>query len=272
MKHKLKLLSLIFASVFAFSNHAQAQASWAVLAEQIAEQAVNYVQYTEQTVQMVSTAKNTFDTVTNLKDLKKTFGDPATILSLDGITSVFDNASMLGPVADDLSTLYSTISGAGVFATNFGNLGNVDSNVTISNPDGTESSVARNVARTKSVDASVQEVQRLRTIRDDTNSRRLQIREDMAKTLEQLKNATTDAEVQKLQGVLIAQGAMLRSVENDVRLADSEAEARNLEIKAYDQTRKQAGAETSSVTITTGITRAADNFKIARPSSYPTLP
>ena len=138
----------------------------------------------------------------------KRLGDPATILpqSADQIISSLGQTGVgkswheLRLLADGTAAL--AYDGNGLYKV-------IGQNITTS--DGAQ--VIRQVDDYKKFDAIAQATSTLEEVMKDTEGRRQQVRDQIRSTTDQLKNAQTLAEVQKLQGVLNAQSAELGAID-----------------------------------------------------------
>ena len=77
----------------------------------------------------------------------------------------------------------------------------------------------------------------------DAASRRTMLKNQIAQTTEQLKTATTDAEVQKLNGVLLGLSADLASADHEVNQALASALVQDIQNRNEEQKRQQARQE-----------------------------
>ena len=279
MKRRLYLgvgiVTLTLASVttsHAFIQQIIEEAGWvAVKIDMVLNQVLDYPKRAAKTVQTIEAAAQSLESVNQMMNLKTIYGDAASIVSLDGFNTFKTDLTSMPLVADDLSTLYSSADPHTVLTTDFSNINTIGDQIAIVQPDGSITNEARLSDRYKVPEAMHQQAARLRAIHDQTRDRRITLRDAIASTTEQLKNATTDAEVQKLKSLLSEETSELESIEDDLDVALTETDARKKEIDAYVQGDGKTRTETVSDSQQQGIARAKDNFKISRPSSYPTL-
>ena len=81
------------------------------------------------------------------------------------------------------------------------------------------------------------------TVADNAAQRRATIKDQIAQTTQQLQNATTDAEVQKLHGVLTSLNGDLASTDDEVNQAASSAMVQDIQNRNDQQKQIQALTE-----------------------------
>lgn len=158
-----------------------------------------------------------------LKHLNQTTGDPALVRSLPGL-GVIKTPLRIGVVEDAAQPLAVSVTsaladdGRGLFTVLAAQFKTLDGE-SVSRREQMFKPEAAVVARREQFEAVVEAVSR----------RREQLREAARQALEQLRGASTDAEVQKLQGVLLGLHLELDATDRDLQFA-----AQRLQVQAID--------------------------------------
>ena len=93
----------------------------------------------------------------------------------------------------------------------------------------------------------------------------------IAATTEQLKSATTDAEVQKLQGVLIGLSAALNNTDYEINQATTSALVQDIANRNDTQRQVQAQQQQQHAEFTEAIQKYGQKFKLLNaPTAFPT--
>lgn len=253
-----KILLVVVTSCIAFAASSKAS-SWAVLAELIAEQGINVKEWTEQTEQLRQTVEQARKTVEQVNKVKDFIGDPSKIHNLDGVWAIYTESKQTGEDWGKIVDAYSKNTGKEAVNSDFNGLGGVGNTIQLGN-DG--SCLDRNPNLYKTIEGRIESANNLRKSIERIADRRRIIREEIASATKQLQFATTDSEIQKVNGVLLAQGALLRSAENELRFAQMETEARAAEIKAAESAKHIAEGEQNAALIATGYKETADKLTI----------
>jgi membrane-associated HD superfamily phosphohydrolase len=109
------------------------------------------------------------------------------------------------------------------------------------------------------------------TVADNAAQRRATIKDQIAQTTEQLQNATTDAEVQKLHGVLTSLNGDLASTDDEVNQAASSAMVQDIQNRNDQQKQIQALTEQQNAEFTEAISNYTAKFQLLNaPTVFPT--
>jgi membrane-associated HD superfamily phosphohydrolase len=109
------------------------------------------------------------------------------------------------------------------------------------------------------------------SVADDAAQRRAAIKDQIAQTTEQLKNATTDAEVQKLHGVLTSLTADLASTDDEVNQAATSALVQDIQNRNDQQKQVQALTEQQNAEFTEAVSNYTAKFQLLNaPTVFPT--
>ena len=242
------ILTLI--ATLAFATAARAQ--WvvydpAVHTQQILDQAQNIAKY----IEMINNQIQQINTLTSqLQELQKyneAFGDPKKLLNITGVnglvrdlrkTELGQTIEQIRKVADGVDAL--TYDGNGLYHS---------VGTTFKTPSGTEVEREQEIYRDN---AAIQRTaENYTSVFDDVRERRRALKDEIAATTEKLQGATTDAEVQKLTGVLVGLHAALAATDKEVDQALSltvvqEAENQNdamRQLKARNEEQKAEFSE-----------------------------
>ncbi len=109
------------------------------------------------------------------------------------------------------------------------------------------------------------------TVADNAAKRRATIKDEIAQTTEQLQNATTDAEVQKLHGVLTSLNGDLASTDDEVNQAASSAMVQDIQNRNDQQKQIQALTEQQNAEFAESVSNYTAKFQLLdAPTTFPT--
>lgn len=241
-----------------------ARAQWVVYdptmnAQQILDTAQQIAKQVEQ-IQMLTQQLSEFKNYENL------FGDPKQValsmvptLTADLLkTEPGQNLENLLSIADGSYAL--TYNGSGIYATvgaSFQTLGG--------------QTIQRPADQYKPFAAINRTADNFVAVAADAASRRAAIKEQIAQTTAQLKNATTDVEVQKLQGVLASQNADLASTDAEVNQAVGSALVQDIQNRNDEQKQVRALTEQQNAEFTEAVNNYTAKFQLLnQPVQFPT--
>jgi membrane-associated HD superfamily phosphohydrolase len=105
----------------------------------------------------------------------------------------------------------------------------------------------------------------------DAAARRVTLKQQIATTTEQLRSATTDAEVQKLTAVLTGMSAALESTDQEVGQATASAVVQDIANRADAQRQVEAKKEQQHAEFTEAVTKYGETFRLlTAPVTFPT--
>jgi len=108
-------------------------------------------------------------------------------------------------------------------------------------------------------------------VADNAAQRRAAIKDQIAQTTQQLQNATTDAQVQKLQGVLTSLNADLASTDDEVNQAASSAMVQDIQNRNDQQKQVQALTEQQNAEFEESMSNYTAKFQLLdQPVQFPT--
>jgi membrane-associated HD superfamily phosphohydrolase len=109
------------------------------------------------------------------------------------------------------------------------------------------------------------------TVADNAAQRRAAIKDQIAQTTQQLRNATTDAEVQKLHGVLTSLNSDLASTDDEVNQAAASAMVQDIQNRNDQQKQIQALTEQQNAEFEESVSNYATKFQLLNePTVFPT--
>jgi len=203
-----------------------------------------YVEMIGKQVEQINLLTSQLEQVTAYKDA---FGDPSSLLKITGAREV---ASQLQQPSSGqlLSQLQQNASGSGALINNGNGLYRPIETISL---NGTE--IPRSEELYKKYGALENSSANYQSVHEDSASRIQALKGEIASTTTALEAATTDAEVQKLQGVLVTQNAQLSALQGEVQNAASQvivqdAMNRNDMEKQDQAQREKDAAEWSAAT------------------------
>ena len=109
------------------------------------------------------------------------------------------------------------------------------------------------------------------SVSTDAAARRVALKNQIAATTEQLKSATTDAEVQKLQGVLIGLTAALNNTDYEINQATTSALVQDIANRNDAQRQIEAKKEQQHAEFTEAVQKYGQTFRLMNaPTAFPT--
>jgi hypothetical protein len=262
---------LIVAALIALPLAFSARAQWIVYdptmsIEQILDQAENIAKY----VTMIDNQVQQIDTLTSqlseFKNYESLFGNPSQVV-----------LSMVAPLKADLQSLEpgknleNLVSSAdGNYALTYNDSGIYATvGVSFQTPGG--QTIQRPADQYKPFAAINGTANNYVTVADNAAQRRATIKDQIAQTTEQLQNATTDAEVQKLHGVLTSLNGDLASTDDEVNQAASSAMVQDIQNRNDQQKQIQALTEQQNAEFTEAISNYTAKFQLLNaPTVFPT--
>jgi len=262
---------LIVAALIALPLAFSARAQWIVYdptmsIEQILDQAENIAKY----VTMIDNQVQQIDTLTSqlseFKNYESLFGNPSQVV-----------LSMVAPLKADLQSLEpgknleNLVSSAdGNYALTYNDSGIYATvGVSFQTPGG--QTVQRPADQYKPFAAINGTANNYVTVADNAAQRRATIKGEIAQTTQQLQNATTDAEVQKLHGVLTSLNGDLASTDDEVNQAASSAMVQDIQNRNDQQKQVQALTEQQNAEFEESVSNYTAKFQLLNaPTVFPT--
>jgi DNA-binding transcriptional regulator GbsR (MarR family) len=263
-----KIIAIIAVALpLVFSAHAQfIVEDPANLAEQIANEAENIAQFVSMVDNQVQQIQQLSDQLSEFKNYEKLFGNPSQV-ALSMVPALNSDLQSTEPI-QSLENLVSSANGNyaltyndnGIYAT---------VGVNFQTPRG--QTVQRPADEYKKYAAINETANNFITVADNATQRRATIKNQIAQTTKQLQSATTDAEVQKLQGVLTSLNADLASTDDEVNQAASSAMVQDIQNRNDQQKQIQALTEQQNAEFEESVSNYAAKFQLLNaPVQFPT--
>jgi hypothetical protein len=227
------------------------------------ENIAKYVMMIDNQVQQISTMTSQLQ---QLQQYNQAFGTPSQILNLAGFTGLISDLedTGIGQAVGPLENL-SQGTAAEQYDANglYHNVG-----TTFTTPGG--SSVSRDANLYRQFAAINETTKNFTGVYADVVSRRDSLRQDIAATTEQLRAATTAAEVQKLTGVLIGLNAELSATDKELDHAASVSMVQNAENQNDQAKQQQARVEEQQAEFSEGIQKYNSTLTLStEPAAFP---
>ena len=198
------------------------------------EDLAKYVDMVNNQVQQIDKATQT---LTQLTNYVKIVGDPSQIVNVTGVSSAVTELKSTG-VGQPVSVLAGSANGASALQNNGSGL-----YVTVSNTTASGSTIAHDDDLYRRYDALDRTVSNFQAVQNDTLARIQTLRTAMKQTLNQLDAATTQSEIDKLHGVLVAQASALNDLHAEQAAAAHQATVQQLQNDNNAQMKRQANAD-----------------------------
>jgi cell division protein FtsL len=230
---------------------------------QTAQEIAKFVEMINNQAQQINTLTAQLD---EFKHYESLFGDPKTIL-LPTVQPLVSDLTQT-ELGETLLALESTINttdamlygGNGLFAS-IGTTFNTPNGQTITRPSEPYKPVA----------AVQQTTDNYLAVSTNAAARRVALKEEIAVTTQQIKAATTDAEVQKLQGVLTGLSAALNNTDYEINQATTAALVQDIANRNDAQRQTEAKKEQQHAEFTEAVQKYGQTFRVMNaPTAFPT--
>ena len=221
-----------------------AQAQFAVIdSAQIAQSATHQAAEIAKYVQMIEHQLTQLTHLTSqleqLRQHNQAFGDPSSVVNLSGAEPLF-SALRASEENQPLQALRRSASGQGALVSDGGGM---YPPIAGTSPSGIP--IQREAVGYKPFEAFENAQENYETVQESVRTRRTALRAQIADTVAAIQNSATDAETQKLQGVLGGQLAQLHSCEQE--LADARFQTNLQESANRNDQLKQQRAHAESI-------------------------
>jgi hypothetical protein len=237
MKKPILITLIVFAFTLPSARAQLVVEDVASIAQNAANQVVDlakYVQMVENQVQQIDTMTQELQQVTSYV---KAFGNPAQLLDVTGANQLVGSLQQ-SAVGQTLGSLQQSASGIQSLANNANGLYPSISNTALSGI-----SIPRVADNYKPYGAVENTSSNYISVYNDVMQRRQALKGQIAATIDQLQAATTDAETQKLQGVLTGQAAQLQAIDHEVDNATSQSVVQDIANRNDQQKQQEAQDE-----------------------------
>lgn len=261
---------LIAIAIISLGITATGRAQWVVYDPTVhMQQIMNTAQEIAKFVEMINNQMQQIQTLNNqlseFQHYKALFGDPQTVL-ISTITPLVSDLKRT-ELGESLGVIMESADGAAalVYDANglFHSIG-----ATFTTPKGI--TIARNTNAFRQFAAINSTTANFQTVSTNTAARRAQLKADIATTIEQLRAAPTDAEVQKLSGVLTGLSAALASTEHETSEALANALVQDIENRNDERKQAQALKEQQSAAFSEAVDNYGKTFQLLHaPTTFP---
>lgn len=267
----INMKKLIAIAVVALSFASRSCAQWVVYdPANTVQSVINTAQEIAKFVEMINKQIEQINTLTEqldeFKHYKELFGDPKKVaLSMVPALTADLRHTETGQNLDDLLTIADgayalTYNGAGIFHT---------VGATFTTPGG--ETVTRPEEKYKPYAAVSRTADNYMTVAKDAATRRVALKSQIAQTVEQLKSAPTDAEVQKLQAILASQNSDLASLDAEIQQAVGSALVQDIQSRNDEKKQIRALTEQQNAEFEEAVRNYGQKFQLlSQPTLFPT--
>jgi hypothetical protein len=263
-----KLIAIIAVALpLAFSARAQ----WIVYdpisnVQQILDEAENIAEYVDMVDNQVQQIETLDNQLSEFKNYESLFGNPSQVV-LSMVPNLDSDLQSLEPI-QNLGSLVANASGntaltfndSGIYAT---------VGVSFQTPRG--QTIQRPANQYEPFAAIINTASNYVSVADNAAQRRATIKDEIAQTTQQLQNATTDAEVQKLHGVLTSLNGDLASTDDEVNQAASAAMVQDIQNRNDQQKQIVALTEQQNAEFEESVSNYSAKFQLLdAPTVFPT--
>ena len=263
-----KLITIIAVALpLAFSARAQ----WIVYdptmnVQQILDEAESIAKYVTMIDNQVQQIQTLGQQLSEFKNYESLFGNPSQVVlsmvaPLDAdLKSLEPGLNLENLVANADGSAALTYNDSGIYAT---------VGVSFQTPSG--QTIQRPADQYKPFAAIINSASNYVAVADNAAQRRAAIKDQIAQTTQQLQNATTDAEVQKLHGVLTSLNADLASTDDELNQAADSALVQDIQNRNDQQKQIQALTEQQNAQFEEAVSNYTAKFQLLnQPTLFPT--
>ncbi len=252
---------LSIAALFVAASLAHAQVvviDPTAIARAQANHAVDLAKY----VQMVNNQVTQINTLTQqlqqIQAYVKAFGNPEQLLNIVGADQLVGSLQQSG-VGDAIAQLQQSANGIQALRYDANGL-YTSLGQTFTTPGGVQVSRAEQLYR--KYGAIQQNSRNFQSVTGDVLARRENLRRDIAATTQKLQAASTDAETQKLTGVLVGYNAELATVDHEIDTATAQVVTQDAENRADRERQEEARREERQAQLEESSKRYGEVFRL----------
>ena len=262
---------LIAVTTIAMTLAFSARAQWIVYdptvnIEQILDEAENLAEYAEMIDNEVSQIQTLDSQLSEFKNYENLFGNPAQV-ALSMVPALDTDLQSLEPglnlenlVANADGNIALTFNDDGIYAT---------VGTSFQTPSG--QTIQRPADQYEKYSAVINSASNYVAVADNAAKRRADIKEQIAQTTQQLQNATTDAQVQKLHAVLTSLNGDLASTDDELNQAADSAVVQDIQNRNDEQKQQKALMEQQDAEFNEAVSNYNATFPLmTAPSQFPT--
>jgi hypothetical protein len=228
-----------------------------------AQEIAKYIEMINNQVQQIQTLTSQLNEFKHYEDL---FGDPKSVL-LATVKPLTDDLRKT-ELGQTLTTLEGTVNAGQAMLYNASGLFH-SVGTTFTTPNG--QTVTRQQAPYLPVAAVQKTTDNYLAVSTDATARRMALKQEIATTTDQLKAAATDAEVQKLTGVLIGLSSALNNTDYEINQATTSAVVQDIANRNDAQRQVEAKKEQQHAEFTEAVQKYGQTFRLMdAPTEFPT--
>lgn len=228
-----------------------------------AQEIAKFIEMINNQVQQIQTLTDQLDEFRHYKEL---FGDPNAVV-LTTVQPLVDDL-LKAEVGETLADLASAVNAGEAMLYNANGLF-TSIGTTFDTPNG--ATVTRREAPYLPVAAVQQTTANYLAVSTDATARRIALKEEIARTTEALRTAATDAEVQKLTGVLIGLSSALNNTDYEINQATASALVQDVANRNEVQRQIEAKKERQHAEFTEAVQQYGQTFRLMNaPTAFPT--
>ena len=248
-----------------------ARAQWVVYdptvnIEQILDEAENLAEFAQMIDNEVTQIQTLGDQLSEFKNYENLFGNPAQV-ALSMVPALDSDLQSLEPglnlenlVANADGDIALTYNDDGIYPT---------VGATFQTPGG--QTIQRPADQFKPFSAVINSASNYVAVADNAAQRRTAIKDQIAQTIQQLQNATTDAQVQKLHAVLTSLNGDLASTDDELNQAADSALVQDIQNRNDQQKQVQALTEQQNAEFEESMSNYTAKFQLLnQPVAFPT--
>jgi hypothetical protein len=223
-----------------------------------------YVEMVNNQIRQINTMTQELQQVTAYV---KAFGNPAQLVNIVGANQLIGSLQQTG-VGQTLTQLQRSANG--LQALQYSGNGLYHSlGQTFTTPNGTQ--VPRLEDLYRKYGAIQDDSRNFQSVTNDVFARRKTLRDEIAATTQKLQASTTDAETQKLHGVLTGYNAELGTVDREIDHAAAQVATQDAENRADRERQEQARREERQAQMEESVQQYGEVFRLeTTPPSFPT--
>lgn len=209
----------------------------AAIAQNAVQHAIDLAKYVEMISKQVEQINLLTSQLQQITAYVNAFGDPASLLQITGADNIISQLQQQ-PIGQLLGQLQETASGVQSLQNNANGLYRSIENISISGVE-----VPRAESLYRKFGALENTVGNFQTVHEQAQGRIQSLKREISTTTTSLQAATTDAQVQKLQGVLASQRAELAALQAEVQQAASQVTVQDTLNRNDEEKQEQAQRE-----------------------------
>lgn len=238
MKRTILIPALVLIASLSHKSHAQfIVEDPAAIAQSAVQHTIDLAKYVEMISKQVEQINLLTSQLQQVTAYVEAFGDPSSLLSITGADRIIDQLQQQ-PIGQLLGELQQTASGVQSLRNNGNGLYRSIESISISGVE-----IPRAESLYRKFGALENTVENFQAVHEQARGRLQALKRDIGSTTTALQAATTDAEAQKLHGVLASQRAELAALEAEVQQAAAQVAVQDTLNRNDEEKQEQAQRE-----------------------------